>query len=94
MLKYKKVEPEDKLLTKTNNPPNMYIDFFEDQKNINLINCFSNESNNWKETDINLNNQRLLINFSEKFNFRRGRINCSLNDEEGWRWLGILFSIN
>ena len=33
-------------------------------------------------------------NEKEKFNFRRGRINCSLNDTEGWRWFGNQFSIN
>ena len=92
-LQYKSIVPEDKLLKK-NNPPNMYIDFFEKQKNINLINCFSNEGNSWKKTNIILNKNRLNIYFSEKFNFRRGRINCSLNDKEGWRWLGIQFSIN
>ncbi len=92
-LQYKSVVPEDKLLKK-NNPPKMYINFFEEQKNLDSINCFSNESGSWKETDLKLVNSRLIINFSEKFNFRRGRINCSLNDKEGWRWLGIQFSIN
>ena len=36
---------------------------------------------------------KLHIKFRDKFNFRRGRINCSLNDDIGWRWLGIQFSI-
>jgi len=93
-LQYKNLVPNDKLLSKSNNPPIMYIDFFENQKNIKLINCFSNESGSWKDTNINFNNHRLNINFSKKFSFRRGRINCSLNDNEGWRWLGIQFSIN
>ena len=93
-LQYKSIYPEDKFLTKLNNPPKMFIDFFENQKNLNLINCFSNESGNWKDTKIELNNNRLIINFSEKFNFRRGRINCSQNDKDGWRWLGIQFSID
>ena len=72
----------------------MYIDFFEEQKNIDLINCFSNESGSWEKSNIALNNNRLDINFSEKFKSRRGRINCSLKDKNGWRWLGIQFSIN
>ena len=93
-LQYKTVVPENKFLTKLNNPPDMYIDFFEDQNNLNLINCFSNEGGSWKDTNITLNNKKLIINFSEKFNFRRGRINCSVNDEKGWRWLGIQFSID
>ena len=92
-LQYKSISPEDKFLTKLNNPPNMYIEFFEDQKNLNLINCFSNEGGSWKDTKISLKNKKLIINFSNKFNFRRGRINCSINDKEGWRWLGIQFSI-
>tara|TARA_B100000131_G_scaffold91198_1_gene87903 strand:- start:153 stop:1205 length:1053 start_codon:yes stop_codon:yes gene_type:complete len=93
-LQYKEIIPKDKFLNKTNNPPDMYIDFFQDQKNLNLINCYSNEGGTWKDTRINLNKNRLTINFSEKFNERRGRINCSLNDTEGWRWLGIQFSID
>ena len=35
----------------------------------------------------------LKIDFREKFTFRRGRINCSLNDGGIWRWLGIQMSI-
>ena len=31
-----------------NNPPSMTIEFFEEQKNIDLINCFSNEGGNGK----------------------------------------------
>ena len=93
-LQYKYLLPEDKLLTKSNNPPNMYIEFFEDQKNMHMINCFSNEGGSWKDTNIKYNNYRLIINFSNKFNSRRGRINCSLNDKEGWRWLGIQFSVD
>ena len=33
------------------------------------------------------------INFDEKFTTERGRINCSLNDKEGWRWLGVQYVI-
>jgi len=93
-LQYKYLNPGEKFLTQSNNPPDMYIDFFKEQKNTHLIKCFSNEGGNWKETNTNFINSRLNINFSEKFNSRRGRINCSLNDKEGWRWLGIQFSIN
>ena len=93
-LQYKKVFPEEKLILNNNNPPEMYIEFFEEQDNLNLINCFSNESGEWKNTDLNLEKNKLIINFKEKFKFRRGRINCSMNDREGWRWLGIQFSIS
>ena len=35
----------------------------------------------------------LTINFREKFIFRRGRVNCSLQDGDIWRWLGIQMSV-
>ena len=35
----------------------------------------------------------MTINFKNKFLPRRGRINCSLNDENGWRWLGTQFTV-
>ena len=34
------------------------------------------------------------INFAEKFIERRGRINCSLKDENGWRFSGFQFVQN
>ena len=30
----------------------MIIEFFEEQKNINLINCFSNEGGDWKNSKL------------------------------------------
>ena len=33
------------------------------------------------------------INFDEKFLPRRGRINCSLNDDGKWRWFGTQFTV-
>tara|TARA_Y100000022_G_C13213537_1_gene358743 strand:+ start:79 stop:1140 length:1062 start_codon:yes stop_codon:yes gene_type:complete len=92
-LQYKKISPEDKYIT-SNNPPELIIDFFPEQKNLNQINCFSDEGNKWEKSNIELNDQKLKINFREKFSFRRGRVNCSLNDTEGWRWFGIQFSVN
>ena len=72
----------------------MEIIFFPEQKNIDKINCFSNEGNRWDKTNTKLESNKLIINFREKFLFRRGRINCSLNDEKGWRWFGSQFSID
>ena len=92
-LQYKKIEPEDKYIKKDNNPPNLSIEFFKNQKNIKNINCFSDEGEKWKKSKIQLEENKLQINFVDKFKFRRGRINCSLNDDGGWRWLGIQFSI-
>jgi len=92
-LQYQNIFPEDKLIVLKNNPPQMYINFFKDQKNLNKINCYSNEGKDWNRTDLEIIENKLIINFSEKFLFRRGRINCSLNDREGWKWLGIQFTI-
>ena len=75
-----------------NNPPDMKVEFFEDQK-INNINCFSNEGNGWDNSELELKNNILKINFRDKFNSRRGRINCSLKDSDGWRWFGVQFVI-
>tara|TARA_B100000287_G_scaffold433614_1_gene495743 strand:- start:682 stop:1701 length:1020 start_codon:yes stop_codon:yes gene_type:complete len=90
-LQYKKVYPEEKML-EINNPPKMKIEFFKDQ-NINNINCFSNEGNGWDQSKLEIKGNFLKINFEDKFNTRRGRINCSLKDEDGWRWFGIQFVI-
>ena len=91
-LEYKRIIPEDKYIT-DNNPPKLEIEFFKNQKNLNKINCFSDEGAGWKETKIKYDNSKLIVNFSDKFNFRRGRINCSLNDVDGWRWFGLQFSV-
>ena len=92
-LQYKSIQPTDKFITKNNNPPKMIIEFFNEQKNLENINCFSNEGNKWEKSKIKFENNKLLIMFRDKFSFRRGRVNCSLNDKLGWRWLGTQFSI-
>ena len=83
-LQYKIIKPENKFMNNGENPPKMMIEFFEDQKNLENINCFSNEGSKSRKTKIVLINNILNINFSEKFIERRGRINCSLKDEKGW----------
>ncbi len=90
-LQYKKVFPEDKLIEK-NNPPEMKVEFFDEQ-NINNINCFSNEGKGWDNSKLEINNNILKIIFRDKFNTRRGRINCSVKDNVGWRWFGVQFVI-
>ena len=91
-LQYKVLYPIDKYL-KNNNPPKFLVEFFDEQKNKDNINCFSDEGNNWKKSKIDFNQNTLTLNFREKFSFRRGRINCSLNDDGIWRWFGVQFSI-
>ena len=92
-LEYKSLKPEEKKIGKNNNPPQLIIEFFKDQKNINNINCYSNDGGNWKKSKIIFNKQTLKINFDEKFLPRRGRINCSLNDNGNWRWFGTQFTV-
>ena len=91
-LQYKILIPLDKYLT-NNNPPKFLVEFFDEQKNINNINCFSDEGDGWEKSKINFNQNTLSLNFRDKFKFRRGRINCSLNDNGLWRWFGIQFSV-
>ncbi len=92
-LEYKNLNPEEKKLVDTNNPPKIIIEFFDEQKNIKNINCYSNDGGNWKKTNLEFEKQILKINFEEKFLPRRGRINCSLNDNGTWRWFGTQFTI-
>jgi peptidoglycan/xylan/chitin deacetylase (PgdA/CDA1 family) len=92
-LQFKKLIPEDKYLIFTNNPPQLSIEFFKEQKNLENINCFSDVGNKWGKSKTNLHRNTLNIEFRDKFIFRRGRVNCSLNDNGKWRWFGIQFSI-
>ena len=92
-LEYKSLLPKEKKLNKTNNPPNFSVEFFESQNNIKNINCYSNEGNRWEKSDISFTNNTLYIKFREAFLPRRGRVNCSLNDDGKWRWFGTQFII-
>ena len=92
-LEYKNLEPEEKKLSKENNPPKFKVKFFDDQKNIENINCYSNEGDKWMKSKIKLVEKELTIEFREPFLPRRGRINCSVNDNGKWRWFGTQFII-
>ena len=92
-LQFKAMYPENKMINNKNNPPNFSVEFFKDQKNLKNINCFSDEGNKWEKSNISIKNNTLTILFRDKFLFRRGRINCSLNDEGIWRWFGVQFSV-
>ena len=92
--KYKKIVPEDKYLLMSMNPPTVKIEFISSNKNLKNINCFSNEGNKWRNSEILLVENLLEIKIKEKFVGERGRINCSLRESNGfWRWLGIQFVI-
>ena len=94
--KYKNIFPRERYLLQSNNPPNIQIEFYENIKNLNQINCYSNEGNKWRNSNLKFTKANFLeINISEKFVSERGRINCSLREENGfWRWLGIQFVIS
>ena len=92
-LEYKKIYPEEKQLFENTNPPNFKVEFFEEQKNLSNINCYSNEGDVWERSKTNFDNNSLTIEFRGPFKPRRGRINCSLNDNGKWRWFGVQFPI-
>jgi peptidoglycan/xylan/chitin deacetylase (PgdA/CDA1 family) len=93
--KYKKIFPEEKYLSDNKNPPEVKIEFYENIKNLKLLNCYSNEGNKWQKAKIKfIDKNYLKIMINEKFIGERGRINCSLRDPSGfWRWLGIQFVV-
>ena len=90
---YKNIFPENRYLKKEDNPPEVRINFYENLININNINCYSNEGNVWRKSDIQFANENeIVILLKEKFKSERGRINCSLRkDKNKWRWLGIQY---
>ncbi len=92
-LEYKKLLPVEKQLTKSTNPPKFIVEFFDEQRNLKNINCYSNEANNWKKSNTAISGSKLSIKFRAPFEPRRGRVNCSLNDNGKWRWFGIQFPI-
>jgi peptidoglycan/xylan/chitin deacetylase (PgdA/CDA1 family) len=93
-LEYKKLLPLEKKLNKSNNPPSFSVEFFDNQENIKNINCYSNEGNKWEKSKIQFRGNTLNIKFREAFLPRRGRINCSLNDNGKWRWFGTQFIVD
>ena len=95
-LKFKSIIPVEKYITDANNPPQIIVEFFDDLKNIKLLNCYSNEQNTWRKSEIEyLKNFKIKINLIDKFTTERGRVNCSLRESNGsWRWLGIQFVVS
>ena len=92
-LEYKSLNPEEKMLNDKSNPPKLIVEFFDEQKNIRNINCYSNDGGHWKKSNLKFEANTLKVNFQEPFVPRRGRINCSLNDNGKWRWFGTQFTI-
>tara|TARA_Y100000591_G_scaffold315147_1_gene322424 strand:- start:1110 stop:2162 length:1053 start_codon:yes stop_codon:yes gene_type:complete len=92
-LEYKLLKPEQKKLDSNSNPPTLVVEFFTEQKNLDKINCYSNDGGSWKKSDIVFKDQSLIIDFKKPFIPRRGRVNCSLNDGGKWRWFGTQFTV-
>ena len=94
-LKFKSISPTEKYINNINNPPEIIVEFFEDIKNIKLLNCYSNELNSWRKSEIEyLNKVKIKIKLIGKFTTERGRVNCSLRESDGsWRWLGMQFVV-
>ena len=92
-LEYKTLKPDEKKLDNKNNPPKLIVEFFKKQKNIKNINCYSNDGGNWKKPDLKFKDNIMTINFKEPFIPRRGRVNCSLNENGEWRWFGTQFTV-
>ena len=92
-LEYKYLKPEEKKLSKENNPPRFKVKFFDNQKNLKNINCYSNEGDKWEKSNTSIIDNELTIKFRDPFLPRRGRVNCSLNDDGKWRWFGTQFII-
>ena len=94
--KYKNIYPNDRYLIQSKNPPIVKIEFYENINNLEQISCFSNEGNKWRNSNISFLKENVLeINISEKFIGERGRINCSLREQDGfWRWLGVQYVVS
>ena len=92
-LEFKELYPLEKQLTKSTNPPNFIVEFFNEQENLKNISCYSNEANKWEKSKTILSGTTLSIKFRGPFEPRRGRVNCSLNDDGKWRWFGVQFPI-
>jgi len=92
---FKSIHPENRYISDNNNPPKVRIEFFENLKNLNNINCFSNEEDMWRNSKINFDGKfNLNITLEGKFITERGRINCSLRENNNfYRWLGIQFVV-
>ena len=92
---YKSIQPEERYISDKNNPPKVNIQFYDNIKNLKNINCFSNEEDKWRNSKIKFNGKNNLnISLDGKFITERGRINCSLRENNGfYRWLGIQFVV-
>ncbi len=96
-LPFKSFKPENKLLSKSDNPPIIEIEFFKNIKNINKIHCFSNNNRSGdfdEQKIIFIGENWIRVNLDQKFYRKTGRINCSIQDTEDkqWGFMGFQFT--
>jgi len=93
---FKSFKPENKFITKFENPPKIEIEFFKEITNLEKINCFANDGGEWSKKKISfIEKNWIKVNLDKKFTTRTGRINCSLLDKDNqWRWLGFQFVVD
>ena len=58
---FEKIYPENKYLIPDENPSDIKIVFFKEQKNLKNISCYSNENNLWRKSKISFENKYTLI---------------------------------
>ena len=85
-LKIKNVLPENKVITDIN-PPLLGFTLLDDLEG--LIRCYP--SHDIKADLTKLGNKRIEIRFDRAFPKGRTRINCTINDNNKWRWSGFQF---
>ena len=55
---------KERYISDENNPPKVSIQFYDNLKNLNNINCFSNEEDKWRNSKIKFDSKNNLnINF-------------------------------
>ena len=86
-------ELSEKKVDKENNPPKFKVKCFDYTKNLDNIRCYSNEGDRWEKSKTKFQNKILTIEFRDVFFPRRGRVNCSLNDDGKWRWFGTQVTV-
>ncbi len=83
------LSPKDPVIEK--NPPFYGFTLSDEIKSRNTIRCFA--SNGIKSKTKRLGKNRVEVRLSKPFPKGRGRINCTMEAKERWRWLGRQFII-
>jgi peptidoglycan/xylan/chitin deacetylase (PgdA/CDA1 family) len=93
---FKSFKPENKFITKSENPPKIEIEFFKEITNLEKMSCFANDGGEWSKKKISfIEKNWVKVHLDKKFTTRTGRINCSLLDKDNqYRWLGFQFVVD